>query len=156
MRFILDTVAQLPAAEAVLATMYGVADAMASVSDKQLVASVVLADLLQSAVALEQAVQALKKYVHSVPGLSTAASEALASPAWPGCMRELLLPIVQHKRTSCCSKATAGLDAIIAEIQVSAPGACCWRCLPICKQFRKMLSWQTSCCSCLFLLCSCC
>jgi hypothetical protein len=104
---------ELPAAEAVIAAVYCVPDAFNSLEHAQLVNAVMLADKLGAAAAAKQAVQILKTAAAAEQGLSAAALEALASlTAWPACLQQVLLPVVQHAR--CCDDALDGFAAIVA------------------------------------------
>jgi hypothetical protein len=114
LRLPIDSAEQLPAAEAVIAALYGVPDALSSLEQQQLVDAVVLGDMLGAAAVAAEAVQLLKAAAdHGAGGLSAAALDALADlPAWPACLQPLLLPVVKH--ASCCDASLADLTAITA------------------------------------------
>jgi hypothetical protein len=113
----IDRAEQLPAAEAVIAALYDVADALGSLEQQQLVDSAIsaalIADRLAAPRVAQHAVDALKAAAEQPgegQGLTAAALDVLASqPAWPACLQPLLLPVVQ--RASCCDASLADLAA---------------------------------------------
>jgi hypothetical protein len=104
---------QLPAAEAVIAAMYGVPDATSSLEQHQAVHAVVIADMVHAEVAGQQALQVLQAAAKSEQGLTAAAVQALAGlPVWLSCLLQLLPAVVQ--RAPCCRDSKAYLAAITA------------------------------------------
>jgi hypothetical protein len=113
LRLTLDSTEQLPAAEAVIAALYGVPDAITFLEPAQQVTAAVLADRLGAAAVAKQAVQLLKAAAEAEQGLAAAAIEALASlSAWPGCCYPLLLPVL--KTAACCADRLVELADIAA------------------------------------------
>uniref|UniRef100_A0A383W9A1 BACK domain-containing protein n=1 Tax=Tetradesmus obliquus TaxID=3088 RepID=A0A383W9A1_TETOB len=104
---------QLPAAEAFIAAMYGVPDAISGLEQQQVVHVVVIADMVHAEAAGQQALQALQAAAESEAGLEAAALEALAGlPVWPACLLQLLPSIVKH--AACCRDSEANLAAVTA------------------------------------------
>lgn len=104
---------ELPAAEAVIAGLYGVAYAFIHLRHDQLVQALIIADMIGAAEAAEQVNQCLKTAAASQQGLSVEALEMLAGlPAWPECLLQLLPTIVAH--ASCCKISSFDLVAIAA------------------------------------------
>jgi hypothetical protein len=109
----IDSAEQLPAAEAGIAAMYGVPDAISSLEQHQAVHAVVIADMVHAEAAGQQALQTLQAAAKSEQGLTAAAMQALAAlPVWPSCLLQLLPTILQH--APCCSDSTADLAAVAA------------------------------------------
>uniref|UniRef100_A0A383VEL0 BTB domain-containing protein n=1 Tax=Tetradesmus obliquus TaxID=3088 RepID=A0A383VEL0_TETOB len=108
----IDDAEQLPAAEAVIAEMYGVPGAISSLEQQQAVHAAIIADKVRVEAAGQQAVQALQAAARS-ERLTTAALQALAAvPDWPSCMLQLLPVILEH--APCCRDSTADLEALAA------------------------------------------
>jgi hypothetical protein len=92
----IDSAEQLPAAEAVIAALYAVPDALESLRQQQLVWALIIADKLGAEDVAKQSVKMLIDAAEQIGGLSEAAMEELASlPVWPTCLHPLLPPIVQ-------------------------------------------------------------
>uniref|UniRef100_A0A383W0B1 BACK domain-containing protein n=1 Tax=Tetradesmus obliquus TaxID=3088 RepID=A0A383W0B1_TETOB len=103
---------QLSAAEAVIAAMYGVPDAISSLEQQQVVHALVIADMIGAEAAGQQALQALQA-AKPEQGLSAAALGALAGlPVWPACLVQLLPSIIQH--APCCRDNMADMAAVAA------------------------------------------
>lgn len=93
----LDSPDQQAAAEAVIASLYLIKDAMTQLDTVQLVQTVVLADRLQITVAMEQAVQLLCTAAKEIEGLPAATLDALAGLCtWPRCLYPLLPVAVEE------------------------------------------------------------
>lgn len=87
----LNSLDQLAAAEAVIASLYAAKQPLQQLSAKQLVHAVVLAETLQLSAAAEVAMAQLQADISSKECLSLAAVDVLCSlQAWPSC----LLPVV--------------------------------------------------------------
>jgi hypothetical protein len=109
----IDSAEQLPAAEAVIAAMYGVPDAISSLEQQQVVHAVVIADMVHAETAQQQVLQALQAAAMSQYGLAAAVLQALAGMSvWTACLLQLLLTIVEH--APCCRDSTADLEAVAA------------------------------------------
>jgi hypothetical protein len=114
-----DSADQLPAAEAVIAAMYGMTAPMQRLTQVQLLAAALIADRIQVTAAVKQAVAALQAAAAADSGLSAAALEALASlPAWPVCLLPLLPAAVAGAR--CCNSRSS---SELAEIQAADTNA---------------------------------
>jgi hypothetical protein len=110
LRLTIDSAEQLPAAEAVIAALYRVPDALSSLQQQQLIDAVFIADKLGAADVAAQAVQML--ITAAEQELSAAAVTALAQlHAWPTCLLPLLLPMV---RRASCFQAASDVAAIAA------------------------------------------
>jgi hypothetical protein len=110
-----DSADHLPAAEAVIAAMYGMTAPIQRLTQVQLLAAAVIADRIQVTAAVKQAVAALQAAAAADTGLSGAALEALAGlPAWPDCLLPLLAPAVSGTR--CCSSSRS---SDVASIQAA-------------------------------------
>lgn len=100
---------ELPAAEAVIATLYGVQGSLQRLYHGQLVQALLIADMIGAAEAAIQATQHLRTAAQQ--GLSAAALELMAGlSAWPQCLLELLPVIVAH--ANCCKQGNAELAAV--------------------------------------------
>jgi predicted xylose isomerase-like sugar epimerase len=100
----------LPAAEAVIAAMYQVPDAISSLQQQHLVQAVVITDTLQVEYVAQQALQALSTAAAAAQGLAVESLQALASlETWPACLKQLLPSLV--KNTACCRDSAADLAA---------------------------------------------
>jgi hypothetical protein len=109
----IDSAEQLPAAEAVIAAMYGVPDAVSGLEQQQLVHAVVIADMVHAGTAVQQAVQALNDAAQWEQGLSAATLQELAGlPAWPACLVKLLPAVVNC--SGCCLSGATDLAVIQA------------------------------------------
>jgi hypothetical protein len=114
----IDKAEQLPAAEAVIAAMYGVPDAISSLEQQQVVHAVVIACMVQAEAAKQWALQVLQAAATSEQGLTTAALEKLVSLSvwpcrpWPSCLLQLLPTIIRH--APCCRGSTTDLVAVAA------------------------------------------
>jgi hypothetical protein len=125
----IDSAEHLPAAEALIAAMYGAPNILNSLQEQQLVQAVVIADMVHAEAAAEQAVSALKAEAESEQGLSAAALDALAGlPAWPARLVQLVPAIVKH--APCCRHAIADLPTITAADAADVTGfnGCSWQC----------------------------
>jgi hypothetical protein len=108
----IDTAEQLPAAEAVIAAMYSVPDALAGLTLHQLVHVVSIADMLQADAAMQQAIQALAG-THTDQCLPTAVFDALAAlQVLPACLLQHIPALLC--RAPCCCGSTTDLAAIAA------------------------------------------
>jgi hypothetical protein len=104
---------QLPAAEAVVAAMYGVPDAISSLEQHDAVHAIVIADMVHAEAAGQQALQVLQAAAQSGQGLTAVTLQALADlPEWPSCLLELLPTIAKH--APCCRDRLANLAAVAA------------------------------------------
>jgi hypothetical protein len=104
---------QLPAAEAVIAAMYGVPDAIKGLEQHQAVHAVVIADMVHAGAAGQQALQVLQAAAASDEGLAEAALQALAGlSVWPSCLLQLMPSIMKH--AACCRDSTADTAAVAA------------------------------------------
>jgi hypothetical protein len=119
LRLPLDSERQLLAAEAVIAAVYAVPNALLALQQHQLVDAVMLADRIGATAVAEQAVQMLTTAAAPTataegPSLTAATVEALASlQAWPACLLPLVLPVVLSTR--CCRATnTAQLAGVAA------------------------------------------
>ncbi|KAF6251589.1 FAE1/Type III polyketide synthase-like protein-domain-containing protein [Scenedesmus sp. NREL 46B-D3] len=128
----IDSAEQLPAAEAVIATMYGVPGATGTLEQQQLVHAVVLADMVGVEAASEQALQALTSAALSQQGLPAAALDALAGlAAWPASWNHspgVLDPCVAQLRSLLSLRQAASqeqLPAAIAAFTTTSPAS--WR-----------------------------
>jgi hypothetical protein len=112
----IDSEEQLPAAEAVIAALYDVLDALSSLQQQQLVDAVFIADKLGAPKVAQRAVDALTAAAEQAEegqGLTAATQEALAGlSSWPLCLQPLLLPVIRH--ASCCDAGLTDLAAIVA------------------------------------------
>jgi hypothetical protein len=109
----IDSAEQLPAAEAVIAAMYGVPDAISSLEQQQVVHAVVIADMMHAETVAKQALQALQAAAKLEHGPTAAALHAMAGlSVWPACLLQLLPIIVEH--APCCKVNTTDLAAITA------------------------------------------
>lgn len=110
----IDSQDQLPAAEAVVAALYGAHDTLLKLDQQQQLAAALIADRVHIAPAVKHSVQALLSAAKSEEGLSAAALEALASLyPWPSCLLPLL-PAAVAGAACCKGDAAADLDAIRA------------------------------------------
>jgi hypothetical protein len=108
-----DSAEQLPAVEAVIAAMYGVAAALSSLDQEQLVHALLIADMVHAEAAAQQAMEPLTAAAQAEQGLSATALEALIGlTAWPAFLLKLLTTVVQH--APCCRDRIASLEAITA------------------------------------------
>lgn len=102
---------ELTAAEAVIATFYGVQDSLANLQHEQLIQALLIADMIGAAAAAKQASQHVRKAAEQ--GLSAAALEGMAGlPAWPDCLLQLLPLVVTH--ASCCKNSAANMADLLA------------------------------------------
>jgi hypothetical protein len=69
---------QLPAAEAVIAALYGVPESLSSLDQVQLVHAMTIADMVHAEAVVKQAVEPLETAPWSDEGLSAAALQVLA------------------------------------------------------------------------------
>lgn len=101
------------AAEAVIATLYGVHNALHSLEHEQLIQAVIIADTISALEVSEQAFKCLTTAVASEKGLSDAAMNMLAGLSnWPEYLLKLVPVIVSH--TSCCNLLLDDLAALLA------------------------------------------
>lgn len=85
------------AAVAVIASLYGVADALSGLQQSELVHAIQYADLLQVGPATAEALQTLQTAATADAGLSIETLEKLAALApWPNCLLALLPDITKH------------------------------------------------------------
>jgi hypothetical protein len=94
-----DCAEQLPAAEAVIAALYGVLDNLRNLQLQQLVNAVVIADRIGAPAVVEQAMSDL---TYAVAAESpTVVVDALSTlPVWPACLQPVLLPVLQRAKLS--------------------------------------------------------
>lgn len=91
------SVDELPAAEAVIASLYGVQDGFGQLQHDQLIQALIIADMIDATEAAEQVSKCLKAAAASQPGLSEAALNILSGlSAWPDCLQQLLPNILRH------------------------------------------------------------
>jgi hypothetical protein len=80
----IDSAEQLPAAEAVIAALYGVPDALSSLPQQQLLVAAVIAGKVGAAGVVDQCVSMLKAAEEQAGSISAATMEGFAGlPAWP-------------------------------------------------------------------------
>jgi hypothetical protein len=109
----IDSAEQLPAADAVIAAMYGMQDAISSLEQHQVVHAVVIADMVHAETAGQQALQVLQAAAESEQGLSATAVQALTGlSVWPACLLQLLPTIVKH--APCCKVDATDWEAVTA------------------------------------------
>jgi hypothetical protein len=90
-KLVIDSAEQLPAAEAVIAAMYGVPDAISSLEQHHAVQVAAIADMVHAEAAGQQALQVLQEAAKSKEGLTQATLQALAGlPAWPNCLLQMV------------------------------------------------------------------
>lgn len=91
----IDKVEQLPAAEAVVAALYGVPNGLRDLELPQLVDAVVIADRIGAPAVVEQAALDLT-FAVSAKSLTLVLEALSALPAWPACLQPVLLPVLQR------------------------------------------------------------
>lgn len=107
------TADELPAAEAVIAKLYGVDDALFSLQHHQLVQALIIADIINATEAADLISRQLQTVATSENGLSEVALEALAGlSAWPECLLQLLPVIIANAK--CLKESSADLAALHA------------------------------------------
>lgn len=87
----IDSEEQLPAAESVIAALYGVDDCFDDLPHDQLVHALVIADMIDLPRVAQQIMAILQAASSSAAGLSEAAQASMADlSAWPACLYQLL------------------------------------------------------------------